>query len=82
MAKWEGALIAGGLQVQSPQGVIKGDLDIDRPPVGRGWLHERGCPSTPMANQRTRPVNALGQVSRRYRGVYRNAFIRRGWWEK
>lgn len=73
--KWAGALLAGGRQVQTPEMVVKGQFDIDRPKIGRGWLHTRDWlnTQTPAANMRIRP-----SISRRYRGAYGH----RGWWEK
>lgn len=76
LLKWEGALMAGGRQVQTPTMVVKGELDGDRPPIGRGWLHTRDLhgTQTPAANRRLRLWN-----SRRYRNVFSR---RRGWWER
>lgn len=66
LAKWEGALIAGGRQVQSPSMVVKGEYDPDRPPVGRGWVHSRGdIAATPVSNNKY-----LFNSSRRYRNIY------------
>lgn len=75
LARWEGALMAGGQQVQAPTMVVKGESDIDRPPIGRGWFHSRNldAPSTPSANQRS-----IFGTSRRYYHVY----SRRGWWNR
>lgn len=44
IARWEPELLTGGHAVQTPRGVIKGDLDIDRPNVGRGWDVPDGYP--------------------------------------
>lgn len=76
-AKWEAALMAGGRQVQKAAGVVKGELDPDRPPVGRGWFHQRSnlVNQTPVANRKTR---FLGQ--RRF--YTRHSGSRRGWWER
>jgi hypothetical protein len=72
--KWEGALMAGGRQVQKPSMVVKGALDPDRPPVGRGWVHQRGMSAaqTPAANRKT-----LYTTQRRYYNRYA-----KGWWSK
>jgi hypothetical protein len=81
MAKWESALMAGGRQVQTAQGVVKGEYDPDRPPVGRGWYHNRNLRNnqTPAGNQRVK-----FQGYRRYRTVYdRNIGPGgRGWWNR
>lgn len=37
LGKWEMTLNGGGFAVQVAAGVIKGQYDADRPPVGRGW---------------------------------------------
>ena len=71
--KWEGALMAGGRQVQKAAGVVKGECDPDRPPIGRGWVHQRGgLGSTPAANRKT-----LYSTQRRYYNRYA-----KGWWHK
>lgn len=71
LGKWEGALMAGGFQVQGPAMMIKGESDPDRIPAGRLWDHtDRGSQSdtqVPAANLRYGPVN------RRWR---------RGWWAR
>jgi len=76
LLRWEGALAAGGRQVQTPMMTVKGQYDIDRHPVGRGWLHTRDVHNTqtPAANKRLRLWN-----SRRYRNIHSR---RRGWWER
>lgn len=73
--KWEKELAAGGRQVQKPAYGVKGELDIDRPAIGRSWLHTRDWlnTQTPAANMRIRP-----SISRRWRQVYGH----RGWWER
>jgi hypothetical protein len=73
-AKWEGALMSGGRQEQTAQGVVKGALDPDRPPIGRGWMHTRSSAhrQTPAANRKT-----LYTSHRRY--YNRHA---RGWWNR
>jgi len=72
--KWEGALQAGGRQVQKVGHVVKGDQDYDRPPIGRGWQHTRSLSgvSTPSANTRTK-----FQGYRRYFNTHA-----KGWWNK
>jgi hypothetical protein len=78
--KWQGALQAGGRQVQSPQYVVKGEADPDRPPIGRGWIHARNLNMTqvPMANDKYRL-----RGSRRYRGTNSNGLPwGRGWWKR
>lgn len=75
--KWEAQLQAGGQarKSSSPQMVVKGELDVDRPPIGRGWVHRRSIhPQTPAANRKLR-----FQGFRRFRNIY----SRRGnWWNK
>ena len=77
--KWEVSLQAGARTVQTPQMVVKGEHDIDRPPMGRGWLHSRGpsSGSTPVANNRTRLWS-----SRRFRNIYSRNKDPKGWWNK
>jgi hypothetical protein len=72
--KWEGALMAGGRQVQKAEGVVKGEFDPDRPPIGRGWIHTRGmnAGSTPAANRKT-----LYSTQRRFYNRYA-----KGWWSR
>jgi hypothetical protein len=73
--KWEKELLAGGRQIQKPGYAVKGEYDIDRPTIGRSWLHTRDWlnTQTPAANMRVRP-----SISRRWRSVYGH----RGWWER
>ena len=73
--KWDKELLAGGRQVQKPGYAVKGSLDIDRPSIGRSWLHTRDWlnTQTPAANMRVSP-----SISRRWRTVYGH----RGWWER
>jgi hypothetical protein len=73
--KWDRELTAGGKMIQNPSYSVKGEWDIDRPNIGRQWLHVRDWlnTQTPAANMRVRPL-----ISRRWRGVYGN----RGWWER
>ena len=73
--KWEAELTAGGRKIQGPKGIVKGEWDVDRPSIGRGYLHTRDWlnTQTPAANLRVRP-----SISRRFRQAYGH----RGWWER
>lgn len=62
LERWEGALQAGGAQVQGPAMVVKGANDPDRPPAGRVWYKKDGMP---VANTRYKNTNY-----RRYRHTY------------
>lgn len=66
MAKWEPQLMSGGYAraQQNPQGVVKGELDIDRPTIGRLW---HGSPETsaPAANTKAKYPN-----ERRWKSIY------------
>jgi len=42
--RWEPELMTGGHATQTPRGVVKGELDIDRPNVGRLWDTPDGYP--------------------------------------
>lgn len=77
--RWEGVLMAGGRQVQHASMVVKGDLDVDRPPIGRGWLHTRDIHNAqvPAGNRRLK-LN----TSRRYRNLYSRHSHSKGWWDK
>jgi hypothetical protein len=79
LSRWEGALMAGGRQVQTPVGVVKGDLDVDRPPIGRGYIHTRDLYNSqmPVANRRLRFSD-----SRRFRNVYTRSSYPKGWWNR
>lgn len=44
LARWEPELMTGGHAVQTPRGVVKGELDIDRPNIGRMWDTPDGNP--------------------------------------
>lgn len=68
LARWEGALLAGGRQVQVPGYVIKGEYDPDRPPVGRLWVHGDSDGTSPAST-------AKGTIT----GSRRWA---RGWWRR
>ena len=72
MAKLETALQTGGESVQKPKMFIKGELDPDRPPVGRGWFNSQND-KTPVSN--TRIQNTF---SRRYRNGYVKPFRGKG----
>jgi hypothetical protein len=76
MARWEGALLAGGRQVHEAVMVVRGELDVDRPPIGRGWAHSRDLhnPQVPAANRRVRL-----QSTRRFRNLYTRLSGRPGW---
>jgi hypothetical protein len=43
-AAWEAEVVTGGFAIQTPRGVVKGDLDIDRPSTGRLWDEPVGTP--------------------------------------
>lgn len=66
MAKWEPQLMAGGYAkaIQNPQMVIKGDLDPDRPDIGRLW-HGTDVSPLPAGNQ-----GGKYSWERRYKKVY------------
>lgn len=67
MQRWAGQLMAGGgmKRIAQPQGVVKGDMDPDRPTVARSWErthtndpvfeHSRGLPA---ANDKVQPSNS------------------------
>jgi hypothetical protein len=63
LAKWEAEIQSGGHAVQKPSVVVKGDLDIDAPNVGRMWEKGPGSSLNSGSNQRYRPLG-----SRRYIG--------------
>jgi len=63
LEKFEMAVQAGGYAVQTPAMVVKGELDPDRPPTGRGWSSGRA--SLPAANTRYKEAG-----SRRYTNTY------------
>jgi hypothetical protein len=66
MAKWEPQLMSGGYAKaqQNPQGVVKGEYDIDRPAVGRLW-HNTSLDPTPAAN-----TKAKWPSERRYKSIF------------
>lgn len=73
--KWEPQLLAGGgaKAIRAPQGVVKGELDPDRPVVSRMWQStEWGTVSrrVPVANDARKPAG-----KRRYLRTYRKK-----WW--
>lgn len=73
--RWETVLQTGGNSVQTPSMVVKGTLDPDRPPIGRGWAHTRSeFPQIPAANRKFRFTG-----SRRTRNIWS---VRKGWWNK
>jgi len=78
LEKWEPQVIAGGYAkaAQQPKGVIKGEYDYDRPPIGRLWT-----PTTDTSgiSQSTPGSNYIGKtsISRRYEKVFKS---RRRWW--
>lgn len=75
--KWELSLMAGGRQVQTPTAVVKGCLDVDRPPIGRGWVHSRDFDNaqTPVTNRKVRLTG-----TRRFRGIFSKS--NKGWWDR
>lgn len=76
MMRWEGEVNAGGRAIQTPVFTVKGELDIDRPNVGRSWDDANGWP---MGNGRVRYQN-----SRRWLSTYvpRRQWGGWGWWTK
>lgn len=64
LQKWENSLHAGGRSIRSPMMVVKGELDPDRPTIGRGWGYANGN-MMPTANSRV-----ITTTSRRYRNTY------------
>jgi hypothetical protein len=76
LQKWEPQLLAGGYAAaaQQPAGVVKGEYDYDRPPVGRTWEY------TDSVNSDQRPAaNMKGKDSRsrRYTHAFKN---NKKWW--
>ena len=76
LGKYEIAILAGGQSVQIPVVTVKGDLNIDRPPVGRGWLTNNDIdgPMMPASN-----VKVMHSNSRRFRNVFQH---KKGWWNR
>jgi len=64
LTKLEPILNAGGRAVQTPSMVVKGELDPDKPPIGRGW----NTSTFPAAN--TRVTNTT--TTRRYWNIWSN----------
>jgi len=66
MDRWEAQLQTGGEKTksQNPTMVAKGELDVDRPPIGRRWGYMNGY-RVPAANTRH-----SGPYSRRHRSTY------------
>lgn len=66
LSKWLPVLQAAGYPTQEPRMFIKGELDPDRPAIGRLWDTEFGSDEVPGANIKVKPSG-----SRRYkRGYY------------
>jgi hypothetical protein len=66
LGKWLPVLQAAGYPTQEPAMFIKGELDPDRPAIGRGWDTTFGAEDVPAANIKVKYSN-----SRRYkRGYY------------
>jgi hypothetical protein len=67
--KWEEQVQAGGglRASRNPKMVVKGELDPDRPPVGRGWF-EQSASETPVGNSKFLTTNTrrwrTGWISR------------------
>lgn len=67
MGRWLPALQGGGYAVQDPVMVIKGELDPDRPTVGRLWLDNNiAIAKTPAANSKSIDTT----TSRRWKNGY------------
>lgn len=64
MEKWENSLRVGGRTVRAPMMFVKGELDPDRPTIGRGWGYANEQ-MYPVANTRTRSTG-----SRKYKNTY------------
>ncbi len=66
MAKWEPQLMSGGYAKaqQNPQYVVKGEMDPDRPTIGRLW-HGTDVEPTPASNTR-----AKYSFERRYKSIF------------
>lgn len=77
--KWEQLLQQGGRTIQTPVISVKGEWDVDRPSIGRGWAHTRDIynPSVPASNRRVRYTD-----SRRYRSIYTRLTTGRKWWNE
>ena len=73
--KWQPQIEAGGglRHSRMPRGVIKGELDPDRPKIGRGWS-EVATGEMPIGNKRTLPVGR-----RRYKKTYRSRKSKKGY---
>jgi hypothetical protein len=55
MSKWEATINGRGQGKILPQAVIKGSLDVDRPPIGRGWTPPDR--KLPLATAKSRATN-------------------------
>lgn len=68
--KWAAQVQSGGnaRAIRNPRGVVKGELDPDRPAIGRLWMPVTGS-EKPMGNTKTKL-----RGSRRYRTSYRARF--------
>lgn len=75
IAKWEAQVQSGGgaRAIRNPRGVVKGDLDPDRPPVGRGW-YKVSPGETPIGNEKYRVPG-----SRRWRTGWISRYPRDPW---
>lgn len=61
--KWEQQLMTGGLAkaAQNPRGVVKGEMDPDRPIAGRGWIDNDTGPGSlrgPAGNSEVQPTGS------------------------
>lgn len=76
-AQWLPALQAGGISVQRPSTVVKGQYDPDRPPFGRMWVSPADSPKeVPAGNVNyqwpSNPFNTNQPNSRRFRKHFGN----------
>ncbi len=69
LARWEAQLMSGGNATQKPSYVVKGELDVDAPNVGRLWEKGLFVEKTPGSNLRYR-----AQGSRRWIGGWRGSW--------
>jgi hypothetical protein len=72
--KWLAVLHGGGYAVQTPTIAVKGEYDIDRPPIGRGWGRTSG--GVPIANAKRRQ-----NLARRWKSGEKG-LMRSGLWDK
>ena len=76
MARWEPQLNSGGAATQKATGVVKGELDPDRPEIGRTWLRgDAPFHRIPIGNAKVKQTNR-----RRWRKSGRLPRLKM-WWE-